>query len=76
MQTFPDQGQFMALLIKLNLVPALDTLDRLLENGDANIFDFAFIDADKVNYDASIRKMPPVGASRRINCNRQYPLVR
>ncbi len=37
--------------IELVLAPARDTLDARLAAGEAAAYDFAFIDADKVNYD-------------------------
>ena len=37
--------------IELHIGPAAETLDRLIVHGGTNCFDFAFIDADKENYD-------------------------
>ena len=37
--------------IELRLAPALESLDALIADGESGSFDFAFIDADKENYE-------------------------
>jgi predicted O-methyltransferase YrrM len=42
--------------INLHLAPALETLQSFIQQGEANTFDFIFIDADKSNYAAYYEK--------------------
>ena len=37
--------------VELHLAPAVQTLDKLIAEGQSGTYDFAFIDADKLNYD-------------------------
>ncbi len=43
--------------IDLRIGPALDTLDALIADGEAGSFDFAFIDADKANYQGYFQRV-------------------
>ena len=36
--------------VDLHLAPAIETLEKLIEDGQASTYDFSFIDADKINY--------------------------
>jgi len=51
--------------IDLHLAPALQTLDRLIAQGEEGQYDFAFIDADKGNYwnyyERALRLLRPGG---------------
>jgi predicted O-methyltransferase YrrM len=51
--------------ISLHLAPALETLDRLIAQGESGQYDFAFIDADKSNYwnyyERALRLLRPGG---------------
>ena len=36
--------------VDLRLAPAIETLEKLIEEGQGSTYDFSFIDADKINY--------------------------
>jgi len=42
--------------VELRIAPALDTLDKLIDGGHQNSFDYAFIDADKQNLEHYFEK--------------------
>ena len=43
--------------VDLRLAPAADTLDQLLEAGESDAYDFAFVDADKTGYDGYYERL-------------------
>lgn len=43
--------------IDLRLAPATETLDALIAQGNAGAYDFAYVDADKTNYDAYYERL-------------------
>jgi predicted O-methyltransferase YrrM len=43
--------------IQLVLGPAADYLQKLIDNGESGTYDFAFVDADKPNYDVYYEKL-------------------
>lgn len=53
-QAWTDAG--VADRVELRIGPALDTLDALLAEGETGRFDFAFVDADKPNYDGYVER--------------------
>jgi predicted O-methyltransferase YrrM len=43
--------------IDLRVAPAAETLDQLLEDGEEDSYDFAFVDADKTGYDGYYERL-------------------
>ena len=43
--------------VDLRIAPAAETLDGLLEQGDEDSYDFAFVDADKAGYDGYYERL-------------------
>ena len=54
--------------IKLEIAPATDTLQKLLDAGEENTFDFAFIDADKVCVVVKVCARQKDSKSHFVNC--------
>ncbi|WP_432798702.1 O-methyltransferase [Poriferisphaera sp. WC338] len=65
--------------IELHLRSAVETLDELIEQGEEGAFDFAFIDADKVSYDAyyerCLKLLRPGGVIMLDNCLRDGKVI-
>ena len=43
--------------IDLRIAPGLESLDKILNDGQEGTFDFAYIDADKTNYPHYVEKL-------------------
>ena len=62
--------------VDLRIAPASETLDRLLENGETDAYDFAFVDADKSGYDGYYERLLQLVRPGRPDRVRQHAVER